>query len=182
MSVALSITIMGPFSIRLNGESQAIKSLPRRKVRSLLKLLALEPSHALTRDSLIEHLWADLDPTAAAAQLYNALYNLRKALGDLVAPKLVAGVVRLEPEGGLSVDTETFSSLARDGFLGPSTAPTIKASTPMPAETRNMMKTLRNSFIADLLVLRCVDVSNCVETGCRSTLTVCSCDVSRIMT
>jgi DNA-binding SARP family transcriptional activator/predicted ATPase len=128
MSEALSITVMGQFAIRLHGESQAIKSLPRRKVRSLLKLLALEPSHALTRDTLIEHLWADLDPTAAAAQLYNALYNLRKALGDLVAPKLVSGVVRLEPTGGLSVDVSDFMALAREGIAQKDTAKLLEAA------------------------------------------------------
>ncbi len=128
MREALSITVMGQFAIRLHGEPQAIKSLPRRKVRSLLKLLALEPSHALTRDSLIEHLWSDLDPTAAAAQLYNALYNLRKALGDLVAPKLVSGVVRLEPIGGLSVDVSDFMALAREGIANKDAAKLLEAA------------------------------------------------------
>jgi predicted ATPase/DNA-binding SARP family transcriptional activator len=156
MSVALSITVMGQFAIRLNGESQAIKSLPRRKVRSLLKLLALEPSHALTRDILIEHLWSDLDPTAAAAQLYNALYNLRKALGDLVAPKLVAGVVRLEPQGGLSVDANLFTTLARGGLAGKDVPKLLQAAQLIDGQpmTEDLYEDWADSYRQELLGLQ----------------------------
>jgi predicted ATPase/DNA-binding SARP family transcriptional activator len=156
MSVALSITVMGQFAIRLNGESQAIKSLPRRKVRSLLKLLALEPSHALTRDVLIEHLWADLDPTSAAAQLYNALYNLRKALGDLIAPKLVAGVVRLEPQGGLSVDANLFTTLAREGLADKDVTKLLQAAHLIDGQpmTEDLYEDWADSYRQELLGLQ----------------------------
>jgi DNA-binding SARP family transcriptional activator len=116
MGVALSIQLLGAFAVQLHGQPIPIKSLPRRKVRSVLKLLALEPSHALSRDVFIERLWADLDPTAAQAQVYNALYTLRKVLGEAVAPKLVSGLVRLEPQGGLEVDASTFVGLAQAGL------------------------------------------------------------------
>jgi predicted ATPase/DNA-binding SARP family transcriptional activator len=116
MGAALSIQLLGAFGVELHGQPIPIKSLPRRKVRSVLKLLALEPSHALSRDVFIERLWADLDPTAAQAQVYNALYTLRKVLGEAVAPKLVSGLVRLEPQGGLEVDAKTFVELAQAGL------------------------------------------------------------------
>ena len=127
MGGVLSIGVMDSFSLVLHGNPIPVQALPRRKVRSVLKLLALESAHALSRDALIEHLWADLDPTAAAAQLYNALYGLRKVLGE-DAPKLVSGVVRLEPSGGLEVDALTFRELAHAGLAAKDAALLARAA------------------------------------------------------
>lgn len=54
----------------------------RRKPAALLKLLALAPGHRLHREQLMDALWPDLDPGAAAANLRKALHQVRTALDD----------------------------------------------------------------------------------------------------
>ncbi|GEM44501.1 SARP family transcriptional regulator [Deinococcus cellulosilyticus NBRC 106333 = KACC 11606] len=86
------------------------KTLSRKKVRSVFKMLALHPSHRLQKESLIDQLWADLEPEQGAAQLYNALYNLRKAFQPYggVEVGLNRGEIVLSAEGGVRVDALDF--------------------------------------------------------------------------
>ncbi|PYE55023.1 ATP-binding protein [Deinococcus yavapaiensis] len=126
MSAFLHVQVLGHFALTLGGEVVPPGSVRRRKVRSLIKVLALDPSHALARDAVIDLLWSELDPAAGAAQLYNALLGLRKTLGD-AAPRLAQGVVRLAPPGGLSVDAVHFRAAAEEA-LASREAPRLAAA------------------------------------------------------
>lgn len=50
----------------------------RRKASSLLMYLVTRPSHSATRDQVLEQLWPESDPEAAANSLNQALYYLRR--------------------------------------------------------------------------------------------------------
>ena len=47
----------------------------------LVKLLALAPAHRLHREQLMEELWPELDPAAAANNLHQVVHVARRALG-----------------------------------------------------------------------------------------------------
>jgi DNA-binding SARP family transcriptional activator len=114
----VSIRLLGGFSVRI-GDREVPDSVWRlRKARSLVKLLALAPGHAVHREVLWDVLWPDRDPAAARNNLNQALYVARRALeaaggNGREALGLRRELVVLCPEGPMSVDVERFEVAAR---------------------------------------------------------------------
>src|SRR5829696_1608 len=82
-----------------------------RKAKTLVKLLALAPGHWLTRDVVVETLWADAEPQAASNNLHQILHSIRRVMGtESIA--LDDDVVRLRSAGGLTVDVDVFEQAA----------------------------------------------------------------------
>jgi DNA-binding SARP family transcriptional activator len=65
----LRIQLLGGFGVSVGGRSIPDEQWRLRKLRNLVKLLALAPAHRLHRDQIIDLLWPGLDPEAAANQL-----------------------------------------------------------------------------------------------------------------
>jgi hypothetical protein len=91
----------------------------RRKAASLVKLLALTPEHRLHREQVMELLWPDLDPEAAANNLHGILHVTRRVLGAARQPTTAVGYLRLQgrqlalcPTAPLWVDVEAFAAAA----------------------------------------------------------------------
>src|SRR5918995_3803306 len=82
---ALSVSLLGGFQVRLDGCALA---LPTRKAQALLAYLALPPGQAHPRDKLAALLWGGIREESARASLRQAVFSIRKALGD-AAPALV---------------------------------------------------------------------------------------------
>lgn len=96
---ALQIHLLGSFHVVLDGQAVAASSWRLQKARSLVKLLALAPGHQMHREQLIEHLWPDLEPEAAANNLYYALHIARRAFtGERREQHTVATVLRFEQQ------------------------------------------------------------------------------------
>lgn len=121
----LYIRLLGDFGVRLGGSAVPDSAFARRKPKSLLKLLALQSGNRLHREQVIEALWPGLSPLSAAAQLYKAVHQARKALlaaGSGMAPEALLVVkgeeLRLEAPGGVQTDVEEFQSLARRALQG----------------------------------------------------------------
>ena len=80
---------MGDVSVSLlGGFAAAVKEVPvpetswrLKKARELVKLLALAPGHRLHREQVMDVLWRDRPPAAAANNLHQAVYVARRALG-----------------------------------------------------------------------------------------------------
>ncbi|GGJ27618.1 tetratricopeptide repeat protein [Deinococcus roseus] len=108
--MTLRVQLLGGFRVWSGTSALPEKTLSRKKVRSVFKMLALHPAHRLLKDALIEELWADLEPEQGAAQLYNALYNLRKAFQPFsgIEVGLSRGEIVLQAEGGVVVDALDF--------------------------------------------------------------------------
>jgi predicted ATPase/DNA-binding SARP family transcriptional activator len=79
-SLQLTIHLLGGFRVNLGGNVIPCERWRLRKGKSLLKLLALAPRHHLYRDQLIELLWPDSDPKAAANTFYQVLHAARQVL------------------------------------------------------------------------------------------------------
>ncbi|MBC7227026.1 MAG: tetratricopeptide repeat protein [Thermoflexales bacterium] len=86
----LALTVLGSLAITL--DDQPVAHLESDKVRALLVRLALEPERAFRRETLSALLWPEAAPPQAAQNLRQALYNLRRTLGEpffLVTPQTV---------------------------------------------------------------------------------------------
>ncbi|MBI5380202.1 MAG: AAA family ATPase [Nitrospirae bacterium] len=89
---------------------------PREKAKTLLKLLALAQAHALQREQVLEALWPDLSPRAAANNFYRVLHLLRRVLEPEIVVggasrylQMKRGRVLLCPGGTCWTDVETFT-------------------------------------------------------------------------
>lgn len=126
-TAALAIYLLGDFRVVVDGEVVPVERWPRRKSKSLLKLLALAPGNRLHRERVTEALWPEAVPSSASNNLNKAILMARRAL----EPTLGAGaesrfIYRDEDQIGLArdavwVDVEAFEAAARcardaDGF------------------------------------------------------------------
>ena len=113
----LEVRLLGGFTV-LRGGVPVAGPWRTEKARALVKLLALAPDHALQRDQVLEWLWPEQDPAAAANNLYFVLHVARrvldcKAAGTTTILTLRDGVLRLAPPGGVATDVALFEQAAR---------------------------------------------------------------------
>ena len=69
VSEAVRIRLLGGFEVSVGTRIIGEDEWRLRKVRSLVKLLALTPRHRLQREQAMHLLWPDSDPGAAASNL-----------------------------------------------------------------------------------------------------------------
>lgn len=79
MSRYLEMFLLGRFEVRLDGQPVPIDSRP---VQSLLTYLALHPNIDHRREKLAGVIWPDSGEASARANLRQALWRLRQAIGD----------------------------------------------------------------------------------------------------
>ena len=110
IAAEVHLSLLGGFSATVDGQP-----VPRRwrlrKAKTLVKQLALAPGHRLHRDVVVDRLWPDTEPDAAANNLYQLVYAIRRMLGA-ASITLSDDVVRLCPAGGLTVDVDQFERAA----------------------------------------------------------------------
>ena len=113
--IRLEIFMLGAFRLVIDGTPVEERLWTRRKSKTLVKLLALQPNHQLHREQLIEYLWPEQEPEAAINNLHKTIHAARRAL----EPGLKAGadsqfiitqdqLVLLRAPGELTVDVEEF--------------------------------------------------------------------------
>src|SRR6516165_5403046 len=78
----LDITVLGGFRVALDGRLTVEQEWRRSRSVTLVKLLALTPRHRLQREQVMEALWPDLAPDAAAANLRKAIHFARRTLDN----------------------------------------------------------------------------------------------------
>jgi DNA-binding SARP family transcriptional activator len=105
------IHLLGGFHVHIDGV--AISSWPHRRAAELVKLLALADRHRLHREQVMDALWPELAPDAAAANLRKAVHFARDVLGSDGSIASSGEILGLWPEGDLSVDVTEFEGAAR---------------------------------------------------------------------
>jgi predicted ATPase len=93
----VSVMLLGGFSAAVDGVSVDPGAWRLRKARELVKLLALAPGHRLHREQVMDVLWRDRAPAAAANNLHQAVHVARRALGA-EAIDVRDGLLRLTAE------------------------------------------------------------------------------------
>lgn len=120
-SSSLEIHLFGRLEIFIDGQALSETEIKGRKARSLLKLIAHQRNFQMARDHATDLLWPDLDQSAANAQLYKAIYHLRKAFekhndeaGNWI--NITDDFIHIEPPGGFETDAGLFEEAARTGI------------------------------------------------------------------
>jgi DNA-binding SARP family transcriptional activator len=117
----LRIWLLGGFRVSVGSRSIGEQEWHLRKAGSLLKVLALAPSHHLHREQVMELLWPDLHPKAALNNLHYALHVARRTLepSALDSSSVTSRYVRLRgeqltlcPDSPLWVDVQAFQEAA----------------------------------------------------------------------
>ena len=107
----ISVTVLGPFSVTVEGTEVALPAWRSRQARTLVKILAAHGGRVVTRDRLCDLLWPDDDPARTGHRLSVLLATVRGVLdptkawppdryiaADQCGVRLVLGVVVLDAE------------------------------------------------------------------------------------
>lgn len=127
--VRLEIFMLGAFRISVDGAAVDERLWTRRKAKTLVKLLALQPNHQLHREQLIEYMWPEQEADSAINNLHKTIHAARRAL----EPDLKAGadsrfiitqdqLVSLRAPGAVWVDVEEFELRANTALKSSATA------------------------------------------------------------
>src|ERR1700686_1275155 len=76
----VQVDVLGRFRVAFDGRVATAEAWRRTRSAALVKLLALAEEHRLHREQVMEALWPDLEPEAAAANLRKAVHFVRRAL------------------------------------------------------------------------------------------------------
>ncbi len=110
------IQLLGGFRIWVGDRAVQDAEWRLRKAKALIKLLTLSPSHRLHREQIIDALWPDADPQAAAINLRHALHMARRTLGPADESRRYlqahGELILLCPGGDLRADVEGFEAAA----------------------------------------------------------------------
>lgn len=116
---AVRVWLLGGFRVSVGPRTIEKEVWRLRKAASLVKLLALAPSHRLNREQVMDLLWSNLGRRAASNNLRQALHSARQAL-EPDSPAGESGYLASEdeslvlcPESSLWVDVEAFEETAR---------------------------------------------------------------------
>ena len=115
----LSISLLGPLRVILGGEP--VTSFESDKVRALLVFLAVESDRPHRREALVGLLWPEQTERSARHNLSQALFNLRRAIGDNDAAHTEGGglpflsvthqTIQFNRSSDHSLDTTVFRAL-----------------------------------------------------------------------
>src|SRR5437763_11392852 len=109
----LHLTLFGGFHARL--EPGSAIALPTRKSQALLAYLALPVGRAHPRDKLAALLWGGIRDESARASLRQALFSIRRALGEAEgAVRQEGDALALDP-ALVDVDAVLFEQAVKDG-------------------------------------------------------------------
>src|SRR5690349_11763500 len=99
----LALSFLGPLRISLDGQPLGLRSA---RIRALLAYLVLEAGRAHTRDALAALFWPDEPDHVARQNLRQALYQLRRLLGEGDEPLLLVtrDAVQLNPARECALD------------------------------------------------------------------------------
>ena len=116
----LALSFLGTFAATLDGEP--IQRFEYDKVRALLAYLAIESAREHRRETLTGLLWPDRPESATRQSLSQALFRLRRVIGDEEAqpPFLLVTLetIRFNPASDHWIDAATFSRVA-ETYLQP---------------------------------------------------------------
>ena len=113
------VQLLGSFAVAADGVEVEAERWRLRKARALVAMLALSPGQRRHREQVLDRLWPDLEPRAAARNLHQTLYVARRAVtGDGPSQPGRLSIrdeqVVLDVAGPVEVDVEQFELAARE--------------------------------------------------------------------
>ena len=118
----LRVRLLGGFCVERTDVGQAVSDWQRRSAKTLTKLLAVHPGHALHREQIIDILWSGVDGGSGLNSFGKALHAARRALEPELPRRqdsaylcLADAMLVLNTEH-VVVDTDQFERLAEDAI------------------------------------------------------------------
>ena len=118
----LHVRLLGGFHVERTDIGRAVSGWKRRSAKTLTKLLAIQPGHALHREQIIDVMWSGVDEESALNSFGKALHAARHALEpelprrqDSAYLRLADGRLILKSEHVI-VDADQFEQLAEDAI------------------------------------------------------------------
>jgi DNA-binding SARP family transcriptional activator/pimeloyl-ACP methyl ester carboxylesterase len=107
----VDITLLGSFSVVVDGEPIDPAHWRRRPAAHLIQVLALAPGRRMHREQVIDALWPDCAVTDAAPRLHKAAHFARRALGA-AAITSTGDALELFASSAVTVDVVAFEAAA----------------------------------------------------------------------
>lgn len=105
----VEISVLGRFTVRVDGGEVDAKRFGGRLTRQLIRLLVARQGSVVTRDVLVDALWGEQTPADPDANLNVLVNRARRALGNPALIRTVAGGYVLADDTSLVVDTQSFA-------------------------------------------------------------------------
>jgi len=102
-----AVTVLGGFEVSVDGGVVPASAWRTRRAADLVKVLALEHTHAMHREQLLELLWPELGAEAGGANLRKAIHYARRAMDSPESVTAEGGMVSLWA-GDVDVDADRF--------------------------------------------------------------------------
>jgi DNA-binding SARP family transcriptional activator len=159
----LRVRLLGGFGVERADIGRSISGWQRRSAKTLTKLLAIQPGHALHREQIFDHLWPDVDVESALNSFGKALHAARHALEpqlprrqDSAYLRLADAMLVLSTEH-VVVDTDEFERLAEEAVRGRNielykAALAAYAGELLPEDRYEVWCSERRSFLAQVRV------------------------------
>ena len=112
---AVRVRLLGTFRVSVGSRTIEQDQWRLRKAASLVKLLAIAPTHRLHREHVMDLLWPELGKKAASNNLRRVLHFARRTLDPAKGSRYLASKdesLVLCPGGSLWVDVEAFEEAA----------------------------------------------------------------------
>jgi DNA-binding SARP family transcriptional activator len=90
----LRVAVLGGFRVERGGTGAAVSGWQRRTAKTLTKLLATCPRHALHREQVLDILWPDVEVKSAVNSFGKALHAARRALEPELLPRESSAYLR----------------------------------------------------------------------------------------
>jgi DNA-binding SARP family transcriptional activator len=104
-----TVSLLGGFEVRIDGSPVPVDAWRSRRAADLVKLLAVQSTHQLHREQVMDLLWPELGMEAAGANLRKAVHYARRAMGAEEAILSTGGMLSL---WGADVDVDARRFLA----------------------------------------------------------------------
>jgi hypothetical protein len=120
----LQVRLLGGFGVERSGLAGAVSCWQRRSAKTLTKLLAAHPRHALHREQIIDILWPGADAESALNSFGKALHAARHAFEPELPRRHGSTYLRLEGSmlaldmEHVAIDADRFGTLPRTGCGG----------------------------------------------------------------
>lgn len=112
----LAIQLLGRFSVAVDGVAIPGDAWRSRRAADAVKLLVLAPGHRMHRALVMDALWPESDPEAAATNLRKAVHFARSAVGDEHVIVNERGVLVLGSGASVESDVARFEAAAQRGL------------------------------------------------------------------
>jgi DNA-binding SARP family transcriptional activator len=119
----LEVSVLGGFRVERGDAGGPVSDWQRRSAKTLTKLLATCPEHALHREQIVELLWPGVEMDSALNSLGKALHAVRHAIEPDLPPRGASAYVRTRDSmvslavEHVQIDADHFQGLAEQALL-----------------------------------------------------------------